>query len=239
MDSPRKQPASPPTHIQDVSRNRINIRCYVRHLVYWCNVSCFTPGSSLDCSQFLPICKSVWHLDGASSRCYRNSNLNIPQLLVLQYFYKSFRDPWPVKAMVNSPLSTSCWYRWHEFGRSGCSRTHSFSWRLLYPQIRDLVYPIYRFAASLHITCFCDMVYTPLIIDFANYPALDIVPVYVFHLICVCHPLNLSCFRAGFVCYSGRWNVQIAKDVFIHRSRWQQSYVPLWESSSSILMTPM
>jgi len=123
--------ASPPTHIQDVFR--INIRCYVRHLVYWCNVSCFTPGSSLDCSQFLPICKSVWHLDGASSRCYRNSNLNIPQLLVLQYFYKSFRDPWPVKAMVNSPLSTSCWYLWHEFGRSGCSRTHSFSSKLLYP----------------------------------------------------------------------------------------------------------
>jgi len=58
-------------------------------------------------------------------------------LLVLQYFYKSFNDPWPIKALVG----------------------------------------FLGFLASLHITCFCDMVYQPLITNFGNYPALDFVPV--------------------------------------------------------------
>jgi len=157
-----------------------------------------------------------------------NSKLSSPpQLLLLKYYYQSFNDSLTIRVTVNSPLSTSSWYYWHQDSRSDSSGEMLFS-----PEhctTRKSETRILRFFASLHITCFFDMVYEPLINNFGNFPALDIVPWYFFHFICAHWPTDWLGLALGLVLYafSSDWTVQIAEYfIIVHRSRLDQLYVP-------------
>lgn len=73
----------------------------------------------------------LWHRDGASSRYCWNTKLSSPrQLLVLQYYYKSFGDPWKIKTMVNAYFLHSRRYYWHQYARSRCSGIHALKFAL-------------------------------------------------------------------------------------------------------------
>ena len=58
---------------------------------------------------------------------------------------------------------------------------------LLYPPIRDLT-SARRLLATIHIISLFDMMYGLVITNFGNFPALDIMTWYIFHLICVRQP---------------------------------------------------
>jgi len=74
------------------------------------------------------------------------------------------------------------------------------------------------------------MTYFPLITNFGDHAALDVVPVCVFYHICIYWPAYWlkSHFSGGFVCSFFSVTCSMTKSGFNHSFRWRQSYVSLW-----------